>query len=294
MSEIITHLNQSIGKLKAFLDGKEFPIVAICTGTSGPKGIISKLEKRVQISFEEIHFHKPGAEGHVGIIHYGYLEGVPVLIVQGRLHYFEGVTIHQVVHVVRTLCLCGIDHFIFTNAVGALREGYNVGDIVFIRDQVNNMGNSPLRGFPHEFSLIGEEVPRKFDRFVDMRNAYDPEWLEKCEVYSNMHLKSTVYTAVPGPEFETSAEVEKYSEQADTISMSIVPEVIASRPFGVKVLGISLITNLTGAIAKKEKAITHEDNLSVVERRDEAFTVIIEGCVKVLVPKPVKELAREK
>ncbi|MCU0660063.1 MAG: purine-nucleoside phosphorylase [Candidatus Pacebacteria bacterium] len=280
--ELSRQINASANRFANFLlrNGFETPKVAICTGTNGSENIIAMLQKSKQISFSVLGFTEPTVEGHSGMVHVGYLSGALVCVVQGRLHYFEGVTMHAIVLPVRTLCVCGVNNFIFTNASGSMGEEYEVGDIAFIYDHVNNLGDSPLRGFPTVLKKNdGDEF--KLDRFVSMQNCYDREWIKKSqEQIGRLFANTVVYTAVPGPELETDAEIErKYSPQADVIGMSMIPEVIAVRQFGAKVLGLTLITNLIGKAAKK---ITHQNNLSMVSDADERFSRVIDGCVRAL------------
>lgn len=287
-SEINRRLNRSLHKLNGFLSDNDLtaPTIAIITGTSGPKDLIARLERGKKTSFSQLDFPQLTAPGHAGILHHGYMHGKPVFVSQGRRHYYEGASMHEIAHVVRTLCLFGVTHFIFTNASGSMHEEYEVGDIVFITDHVNNMGDSPLLGFPSELHVLkgpGKTETVTLSYFTGMHNAYDAEWREQCKArFGILSPKCAVYTAVHGPEFETPAEIErKYATHAELIGMSTIPEVTAVRQFGAKVLALSLVTNLTGT---RVKNITHEQNLSISDQTDKQFSDIIEGCVQVLAP----------
>ncbi len=275
-------INESIEIIKKVfsvsVDKYGFPQIAVMCGTSGPftKEILDVCKSmRVVdcISYRSLKFPVPSVSGHDGSVSFALInDAIPVLICSGRVHYFEGLLMDDIVFSTRALACFGIKTFILTNASGSLdSERYQKGDIVVIEDHVNCLGDSPLRGEANAFK-----------EFTDMTNAYSPRLLK---VYSNMVKlgayekdkrlgKNGIYIATPGREFETPAEVRKrFAPLGDLIGMSTVPEVIAGRQMGCEMFGISLVTNLAAGLSSDE--VSHEENLDVVQSSAPIFSKVL-------------------
>jgi purine-nucleoside phosphorylase len=235
------------------------PKVAVILG-SGLSGILS-LENERKKSFAEIPgFPKPTVEGHVGEVAVGKLGGKEVLVQHGRIHYYEGYDLSDVVFPVRAYALAGVKILIVTNAAGGIRYGFFPGDLVLISDHINSLGLNPLRGL---------NIERLGPRFPDMSQAYDPglrELAREVAAELGITVKEGVYVMAPGPSYETPAEIRAFRALgADLVGMSTVPEVIAARHAGMRVLGISVVTNFAAGVS--EKPLSHEEVLQVTKEK---------------------------
>ena len=213
------------------------PETAIILG-SGLGSLADQIESATVIPYAEIpHFMHSTATGHKGNLIYGKLGGKEVLAMQGRFHYYEGYTMQQVTFPVRVMKLFGIQNLLVSNAAGGINPSFKVGDLMIIKDHINMMPN-PLIGPNNE--LFGT-------RFPDMTRAYDRELIRLAEEIAtslNIPLKKGVYVGLTGPSFETPAEYAFYGRVGgDAIGMSTVPEVIVARHAGLRVFGMSVITN---------------------------------------------------
>lgn len=222
-----------------FLRGqiKKIPETAIILG-SGLGRLADEIEREAVIPYAEIpHFMRSTATGHKGNLVYGRLGGKLVLAMQGRFHYYEGYTMEQVTFPVRVMRLLGVKNLIVSNAAGGINETFKVGDLMIIRDHINMMPNP----------LIGPNLEAFGTRFPDMTRAYDREFIRLAEEIGEelgIPLKKGVYVGLTGPSFETPAEYKAYGHLGgDAIGMSTVPEVIVARHAGLRVFGLSVITN---------------------------------------------------
>lgn len=232
-------INQSYQEAAAYLashiNGK--PETAIILG-SGLGSLADQIEDAIVIPYSEIpHFMHSTASGHKGNLICGRLGGKQVLAMQGRFHYYEGYTMQQVTFPVRVMKLIGIQNLLVSNAAGGINNTFKVGDLMIIRDHINMMPN-PLIGPNNE--LFGT-------RFPDMTRAYDRELIRQVEEIAASHkisLQKGVYVGLTGPSFETPSEYAFYGRVGgDAIGMSTVPEVIVARHAGLRVFGMSVITN---------------------------------------------------
>jgi purine-nucleoside phosphorylase len=231
------------------------PSVGVVLG-SGLGGFAQALEKPAVIPYREIpDFPASTAIGHKGELVLGTSGGVPVAVMAGRVHLYEGYRPDEVVFPVRVLARLGVKVLILTNAAGSVNVNYKPGELMVISDHINLMGVNPLVG-PNEEQLG--------PRFFDMSDAYDPalrEIAEKACWKAGVTVRHGVYVAVSGPSYETPAEIRAFRTLgADAVGMSTVPEVIAARHMGVRVLAISCITNLAAGVSKKKL-----DHLEVLE-----------------------------
>jgi purine-nucleoside phosphorylase len=250
------------------------PRVGVVLG-SGLAAFADALEEPKVVPFDEISGYAPSSvKGHPGRLVAGLCGGVPVLVMQGRVHLYEGHTMETVVLPVRSLVAAGCQKLIVTNAAGGIRDDIDAGDLVLITDHINFTGTNPL---------VGANDERIGPRFPDMSRAYDPELRMLAHAQSfaeGMMLKEGVYCAVLGPSYETPAEVRMLrSIGADMVGMSTVPEVIAANQMGARVLGISCITNKAAGLGGK---LSHDDVQSVAERVNQAFVALLSRIVALL------------
>lgn len=258
------YVGLSVGDLKNFF-GKIIPKYAIILGTSGPKKIIEMMDINKTADFQDFGFKKPAAIGHPGKVYLGYFDmNVPVVVLQGRIHYSEGNTMDMITLPVRALAEAGVEKFILTNASGSMTEEYKTGDIVIVKDHINELGDNPLR----------DRKDAYHGQFVAMTDVYNGEMIRQCKKHNpDYHFKKPgVYLAVQGPVFETPAEIKKYQQYADLVGMSTVPEVIALKHLGKKILVLSCVTNMAAGMGED---ISHEDNLLKAAASDESFSKII-------------------
>lgn len=218
------------------------PRVGLITG-SGLAPLAEEVQGARTVSFDRIPgFPHSTVRGHTGRLLWGRLGGQSVAVMQGRVHFYEGHSIQRVVFPVRVLARLGIELLIVTNAAGGLNPSFQAGDIMLIIDHLNLAG---MWGFSPLWGPNDEELG---PRFVDLRQAYDPglgELVERVAAERSIPLRQGVYAWLVGPSFETPAEIRLLRLLgADAVGMSTVPEVIAARHMGVRVLGLSHISNL--------------------------------------------------
>jgi purine-nucleoside phosphorylase len=217
------------------------PIVGIILG-SGLNDLADSVQKAVYIPYSDLpNFPVSTVHGHTGRFVIGELEGKPVLVMQGRIHYYEGYTMGQVTLPVRVMQRMGISNMIVTNAAGGVHPDFEPGDVMLITDQLNLMGMSGLN------PLMGPNLDEIGTRFPDMSQPYDPAYSDlarKTAKENNMVLREGVYAGLSGPSFESPADLRFLRlAGADAVGMSTVPEVIIARHGGMRVLGLSGISN---------------------------------------------------
>lgn len=244
------------------------PKVGLILG-SGLGMIAEQLTDSTRINYADIQgFPVSSVEGHNGILHLGYLSGVPVACLQGRVHYYEGIDYYKMQTLIRSLKVLGCDTLLLTNASGSLREEVGVGEIVSITDHINMQGHNPLVGLNDE---------RFGARFPGMENAYDAtlrEQLQRVARAANITLHEGVYVGVLGPAFETPAEIRAYRILgADLVGMSTVADVIIARHCGLKVAALAAITNL--AAGMHPEALNHTITLQGAQIASEKMITLI-------------------
>lgn len=228
------------------------PRIAIVLG-SGLGAFAEQLEDKTAIPFAEIpNFPRSTVPGHSGKLVVGKVGGVPVAVMQGRVHAYEGYSPEQVVFPVRVLGRMGVTQLVLTNAAGGINEGLKRGQLVLISDHINLSGRNPIAGPNDE---------RWGPRFFDMSEAYSARQRELAHEAARameFRLDEGVYLSVLGPSFETPAEIRGFRGLgADLVGMSTVQETIAARQMGIEVLGISCVTNLAAGIQKEP--LSHEE-----------------------------------
>ena len=256
-----------VGKFK-----KEKPEVGIVLG-SGLGVFVDQIDNKIIIPYNDIpHFKKTTVEGHAGQMILGTINGVHIVALQGRFHLYEGLEMEEVVFPVRLLAHLGIKKLILTNAAGGVNLNYRPGDLVIIEDHINLMGKNPLTG-PNDNSMG--------PRFPDMSEAYNQELntvLEKVSASAGKKLARGVYVGVQGPTYETPAEIRMFRILGgDMVGMSTVPETIAAHHLGIKVCGISCITNMGAGIVKQQ--LKHEDIKDEAMKAMDHFSFILKKAI---------------
>ncbi|HEY5403822.1 MAG TPA: purine-nucleoside phosphorylase [Pyrinomonadaceae bacterium] len=250
----------------------ESPRVAVVLG-SGLGGFADDFEDAVGIPYEDIPgFSRSTAQGHAGKLVVGKIDQVPLLAMQGRVHFYEGYSLEQVTFPIRTFKLLGIKTLILTNAAGGINVQLSQGALMVLSDHLNLMGDNPLRG-PND--------DRFGPRFPDLTSAYSPELqeivIEEARALS-VEVRRGIYAALAGPSYETPAEIHLLRNLgADAVGMSTVPEVIVARQMGIEVLGISCITNMAAGIS--DEPISHEDVMATGDRVKETLTQLLRKVV---------------
>jgi purine-nucleoside phosphorylase len=252
------------------------PKIGLILG-SGLSSLADRIERPVFIPFDQLpHWPISTVQGHEGRLVVGFLEGQPVMAMQGRVHYYEGYSMDQIVLPVRVMQRLNIEILIITNAAGAVNQNFDPGQVMLITDHLNMMGMaglSPLRG-PN----LDEFGPR----FPDMSAAYDPELRQlsmQVAAQNNIRLQQGVYAALAGPSFESPADLRFLKTAgADAVGMSTVPEVITARHGGTRVLGFSGISNK--ANLDGTALTTHEEVLEAGEKIVPQLLVLVQGVLK--------------
>lgn len=265
-----------IDQAAAFIQSKDQrrPKIAIILG-SGLGKLADQIKDQTIIPYSTIPgFPVSTAIGHKGNLIIGELGGKTVLAMQGRFHYYEGYDMWHVTMPQRVMSVLGIEYLFVSNAAGGLNEGYQVGDLMLIRDHINT-APSPL---------IGPNLDKFGPRFPDMGHAYDPDLLRlgvRCAQELGIEIQKGVYVIVTGPTYETPAECTFYNRiGGDAIGMSTVPEVIVARHCGIKVMGVSIITDVAFGARKEGEVIDGEEIVRIADaaadRMNALFTKVIE------------------
>ena len=256
------------------------PKAAVILG-SGLGGLADALTESVVFGYKELpHFPATTVPGHRGRLIVGRLEGVPVALFDGRIHFYEGHPMWQVAFPVYVAQKMGAPALVVTNAAGGINPAFAPGTIMLIRDHINLTGTSPL---------IGPNAPELGTRFPSMRDAYDPELRARARRIADaagIQVAEGVYVAMIGPQYETDAELHMLTAiGADAVGMSTVPEVIAARHAGMRSLGISVIANSAGLSstgANQPVEPTHESVQRVVSGASADVLAIVRGVIATL------------
>lgn len=230
------------------------PFVGIILG-SGLGGLVDEMQHSVSLNYEEIpNFPLSTVKGHGGKLLFGQINGKEVVMLSGRFHYYEGYTMQEVTFPVRVMRMLGAEMLMVSNAAGGMHPSFKVGDLMMINDHINLFPEHPLRGRNDE--SIGP-------RFPDMTEPYELSYITKARAIAAQHqieLHEGIYIGLQGPTFETKAEY-KYLHiiGGDAVGMSTVPEVIVAKHSGMKVFGMSVITDI--GIRDEMNVITHEEVL---------------------------------
>lgn len=230
----------------------DFPKLAVTLG-SGLSDLSESLDVELSLPYKDIpNFPKSTVEGHKGNLIVGSFEGKKIVLLQGRVHYYEGYTPEEVVFPTRLMKMLGVESLILTNASGSLNPDWGPGEIMLITDQINMTGYNPL---------IGPNLSELGPRFNDMSEPYNKDLSEKLSsscVKAGIDLHKGVYIGVSGPSYETPAEIKAFSLLgASAVGMSTVPEAIAGNHCGLKVAGLSCLTNFASGISPHP--LSHEE-----------------------------------
>ena len=258
------------------------PHVGIILG-SGLGGFGEQVENAVSIPYTRIpHFPHSTVEGHHGNLILGTVAGVPVAVMQGRVHAYEGYAIEDVTFPTRVLGLLGVRTLIVTNAAGGINASYKPGSLVCITDHINLTGTNAALG-PNEPRFA--QTPGAGLRFFDMSTAYTPALrtiAHSTATALGLALDEGVYLAVLGPSFETPAEIRAFRILgADLVGMSTVHEVIVARHMGLKVLGLSLVTNFAAGVTPA--LIHHEEVMEIGRLAEVRFTALLQAILPQLI-----------
>ena len=254
------------------------PRIGIILG-SGLGDFADSVQDAVTIPYADIpHFPKPTVDGHPGRMVIGTVAGVPVAVMQGRVHAYEGYSMDEVTFPTRVLGLFGVRDLIVTNAAGGINAGYGPGSIIAISDHINLTGFNAASGANEpRFGLAGDSGLR----FFDMTTAYSPALRELAvseAAAQGWSMQSGVYIAVLGPSYETPAEIRAFRTMgADLVGMSTVHEVIVARHMGLQVLGLSLVTNAAAGVTGEK--LHHLEVMEVGVQAAKTFGALIRGLV---------------
>lgn len=272
----MTELKLAIQETSAFIQAAgvgpvEFGLIL----GSGLGELADEIEDKVVVPYHEIpHFPVSTVVGHAGQLVYGTLSGRKVLAMQGRFHFYEGHSMQTVTYPVRVMKALGAHSMVVTNACGGVNESFAPGDLMLITDQINFTGTNPL---------IGPNDDEIGPRFPDMSNAYTPAYQEVAKevgAANGLHLQEGVYMGFSGPTYETPAEI-RFARGigADAVGMSTVPEVIVAAHCGLKVLGISCITNLAAGM---QANLNHKEVVATTERVKGEFKDLVKKTLAAL------------
>lgn len=270
-------LHEQMERAAAHVRGrtKVVPRLAIILG-SGLGALAEVIEADARVAYAEIPgFPRSTVEGHAGRLILGRLEGKPVVAMQGRVHFYEGYALDEVVFPLRVMKALGAATLLVSNAAGGINRQWQRGDLMLITDHINFLGASPLRG-PND--------PDVGPRFPDMSEPYDPALValaERAALAEGIAIRKGVYVGVGGPNYETKAELRMMGRWgADAVGMSTVPEVIAARHMGMRVLGITAITDM--ATGEQVLPVTHAEVLATAREIEPKFIRLVRRIVREL------------
>ncbi len=256
------------------------PQVGLVLG-SGLGAFAEEVTDRVEIPYQKIpHWPRSTAIGHAGKLVLGTVEGTPVAVMAGRVHLYEGYRVKEVVFPVRVMGALGVRSLVVTNAAGGINVNFGQGGLVLISDHLNLQGTNPL---------VGPNDDRFGVRFPDMTEAYDRRFralAHQAAEALGLRLNEGVYAALSGPSYETPAEI-RYLRAigADMVGMSTVPEVIVANHMGIRVLGISCVTNMAAGIL--DRKLSHQEVLDTGEQVKGDFIALL----RAVVPRIAREQA---
>lgn len=269
----------AIHEAVAFIRAKSSiqPDVGVILG-SGLGNVVDAVDVEVAIPYAEI----PGARastvlGHQGRLILGHAKGTTVAVMQGRVHFYEGYEMDEVMFLTRVLGKLGIKKLVVTNAAGGINTSFQPGDLMLISDHINFMGVNPLRG--PNIDDLGLRFPDMSDAYAKSLRAIAREVAASL----GLEVKEGVYLGLSGPTYETPAEIRAFRVLgADAVGMSTVPEVIAASHMQIPALGISCITNMAAGIL--EQKLTHQEVMDTTQRVQKEFTALVLGVISRLAP----------
>ncbi|CAM4095667.1 purine-nucleoside phosphorylase [Paenibacillus alkaliterrae] len=270
MENIFSKINEAAAYLRDRLQTK--PQIGLILG-SGLGVMADEVTEPIVIPYGQIpHFPVSTVEGHSGELVIGRLEGKTVLVMKGRFHYYEGYSMKEVVFPVYVMKQLGIETLLVTNAAGGMNRSFAAGDLMLITDHINHTGSNPL---------MGANIPELGPRFPDMSQAYNRELRSIVAAQAEalgIKLQQGVYVSISGPAYCTPAELSMMAGWgADAVGMSTAPEVIAANYAGIRVAGITCITDM--AIGDELEPLTHEQVVRVAEQARPKFISLVKASV---------------
>lgn len=273
--QIAEQARQAAAWIAARGQGQTMPKTVLVTG-SGLGALADGVRDATSFATTEVpHWPRSTVEGHAGRIVIGTLAGLPILVMQGRVHFYEGYAIQQVTFPVRVLQALGVQRYIVTNAAGGLEPTWNAGDIMLIRDHINLpglVGNNPL---------FGPNDPDLGARFPAMENAYSPRLRALAQTVAaeqDVLLREGIYIMASGPSYETPAELRFLRTiGGHAVGMSTAPEVVVARHAGMEVLGLSLLTNIVHLDPDPDDKTDHAEVLAVGSQATPRMIRLLEG-----------------
>ena len=267
---VLDKLQETVSYLRSKTSLK--PKIGIVLG-SGLGAFVKDVEIEATIPYKDIpNFMPPTVEGHSGNLIFGKVNSQPIVILQGRNHYYEGHSMETVVFPTRTLAVLGIETLVLTNSAGGFGEKMQAGDFMIIEDHINLMGTNPL---------MGPNIKELGPRFPDMTEAYDKKLINVMEqllLKQGSRFHKGVYCGVSGPTYETPAEVRYLKLIGGTaVGMSTVPETIAANHLGLRVAALSCITNLAAGISSQK--LSHDEVTETAKRVESEFTSFLKEFV---------------
>lgn len=273
MSELKNKINETLSVIYKYTRDK-YPI-GIILGT-GLGGLVKEIKIEHKIDYSELpHFPLSTVESHHGKLIFGSINGKKVAAMQGRFHYYEGYSMQQITYPVRVMKFLGVETLLVSNACGGMNPLYRKGDIMIMVDHINLLGDNPL---------IGKNEDELGPRFPDMSEPYSIKLIELAEnvaLENNIKIQKGVYVAVPGPNLETKAEYRFLrATGADVVGMSTIPENIVANHMGMKVLGLSIITD--ECFPDSLKPVNVQEIISTAMEAEPKMTLIMKEVIKKL------------
>lgn len=271
MSELINKINETLKVIRSFTKD-EYP-VGIVLGT-GLGALVKEINIEQEIDYADLpHFPLSTVESHQGKLIFGTVNGQKVVAMQGRFHYYEGYTMRQITYPIRVMKFLGTKTLLVSNACGGMNPGYRKGDLMIMVDHINLLGDNPL---------IGQNEDDLGPRFPDMSEPYSLELIKIAEEVArenNIKVHKGVYVAVPGPNLETKAEYRFLRQTgADVVGMSTIPENIVANHMGMKVFGMSIITD--ECFPETLKPVDVEEIIAAAMKAEPKMTLIMKELIK--------------
>ena len=271
MEDLLNKIKETLGTIRK-VTKDNYP-VGIILGT-GLGGLVKDIEVEHEIDYAKLpHFPLSTVESHKGKLIFGTIDNKKVVAMQGRFHYYEGYTMQQIVYPVRVMKFLGVETLLVSNACGGMNPQYRRGDVMIMTDHINLLSDNPL---------IGKNYEELGPRFPDMSEAYNNELIslaEEVALDNKIKVQKGVYVAVPGPNLETKAEYRFLRNiGADVVGMSTIPENIAANHMGMKVLGISIITD--ECFPESLKPVNVEEIIATAMAAEPKMTMIMKEVIK--------------
>jgi purine-nucleoside phosphorylase len=271
MSKLISNINETLEVIRKHT--KENYPIGIILGT-GLGGLVKEIDVKHQINYEDLpHFPISTVESHHGKLIFGKINGKNVVTMHGRFHFYEGYTMQQITYPVRVMKLLGVETLLVSNACGGMNPNYRRGDVMIMVDHINMLGDNPL---------IGKNEDELGPRFPDMSEPYNFELISLAEniaLENKIKVQKGVYVAVPGPNLETRAEYRFLrATGADVVGMSTIPENIVANHMGMKVLGISIVTD--ECFPDSLKPVNVEEIIATAMQAEPKMTLIMKELIK--------------